>query len=107
METVIKTQPSYVHDPKWATAVSRLVKAQMAATGITYADLSRKLKEIGTLQSPENLRVKINRGNFGAQLFLQIFLVMGRKELNLRDLENIAYSSENNSINPKLLNKNN
>lgn len=94
MEAVIKAQPSYVHDPKWAIAVSRLVKAQMAATGTTYADLSHKLKEIGTSQSPENLRVKINRGNFGAQLFVQLFLVMGKTDINLKDLENIALPSE-------------
>ena len=93
METVIKAQPSYVHDPKWATGVSRLVKAQMAATGMTYADLSKKLKEFGTTQSPENLRVKINRGNFGAQLFVQLFLVMGRSDINLKDLEDMIYSS--------------
>ena len=97
METVIKAQPTYVHDPKWATGVSRLVKAQMAATGMTYADLSNKLKELGTLQSPENLRVKINRGNFGAQLFVQLFLVMGRPDISLKDIENIATPTLNDS----------
>ena len=97
METVIKTQPSYMHDPKWATGVSRLVKAQMAATGMTYADLSHKLKELGTTQSPENLRVKINRGNFGAQLFVQLFLVMGKSEISIQDLQNMATPPNNNS----------
>lgn len=93
METIIKPQPTYVHNPKWAVGVSRLVKSQMASTGMTYADLSEKLKELGTSQSPENLRVKINRGNFGAQLFVQLFLVMGKSDVNLNDLENIVYAS--------------
>ncbi len=93
METLIKPEINYTHNPEWAMAVSRLVKAQMASSGMTYADLSRKLEEIGTHQSPENLRVKINRGNFGAQLFVQLFLVMGKAEVNLKDIENIAYSS--------------
>lgn len=93
METVIKAQPAYVHDPKWSTGVSRLIKSQMAATGMTYADLSKKQKEVGTTQSPENLRVKINRGNFGAQLFLQLFLVMGKFEISLKDLEDMIFSS--------------
>lgn len=85
-----ENQQSYsVHDPKWATGVSRLIKSQMAATGITYADLSLRLKALGTTQTPENLRVKINRGNFGAQLFVQLLLVMGRKEVNLNELETI------------------
>ena len=93
METVIKPHPSYVHDPKWAIVVSRLVKAQMASSGMTYAMLSNKLETLGTSQSPENLRVKINRGNFGAQLFLQLFLVMGNTEINLKDIETIINNS--------------
>ncbi|QMU60853.1 MAG: hypothetical protein GKR92_03750 [Gammaproteobacteria bacterium] len=90
MQTAQKSPPHYVHDPKWATGVSRLIKAHMAATGITYADLSAKLKNLGTSQSPENLRVKINRGNFGAQLFVQLLIVMGKTEINLKELELIV-----------------
>ena len=90
MQSTAKNQSNYVHDPKWATGVSRLIKAQMAATGITYADLSERLKSLGTAQSPENLRVKINRGNFGAQLFVQLLIVMGNTDLNLKELENIV-----------------
>ena len=90
METVIKPQPNYVHDPQWATCVSRLVKAQMAASGMSYSDLSNLLKDLGTVQSPENLRVKINRGNFGAQLFIQLFLVMGKSEISMKEIENLV-----------------
>lgn len=90
MQPAVKSQTSYVHDPKWATGVSRLIKAHMAATGISYADLSQKLKTMGTIQSPENLRVKINRGNFGAQLFVQLLIVMGKTEINLTELEAIV-----------------
>lgn len=92
MQPAEKTQANYVHNPKWATGVSRLIKAHMAATGISYADLSNKLKKLGTSQSPENLRVKINRGNFGAQLFVQLLIVMGKTEINLQELENIVNS---------------
>jgi hypothetical protein len=94
MQSAQKNPPNYVHDPKWATGVSRLIKAHMAATGITYADLSDKLKDLGTNQSPENLRVKINRGNFGAQLFVQLLIVMGKTEINLKELEAIVNNVE-------------
>ncbi|MDH3610032.1 MAG: DUF6471 domain-containing protein [Gammaproteobacteria bacterium] len=94
MQSTAKNPSTYVHDPKWATGVSRLIKAHMAATGISYADLSRKLKELGTIQSPENLRVKINRGNFGAQLFVQLLIVMGRRDINLKELEDIVNNAE-------------
>lgn len=92
MEPLEKISTTYSHDPKWAIGVSRLIKSQMAATGITYSDLSNKLKTLGTTQTPENLRVKINRGNFGAQLFVQLLIVMGRKEVNLNELESIVSS---------------
>ncbi len=94
MQSAAKNPPTYVHDPKWATGVSRLIKAHMAAAGISYADLSHKLKELGTIQSPENLRVKINRGNFGAQLFVQLLIVMGKSEINLKELEDIVNNAE-------------
>lgn len=90
MQSTAKNLVNQVHDPKWATGVSRLIKAHMAASGTTYADLSIKLEQIGTIQSPENLRVKINRGNFGAQLFVQLLIVMGKTEINLKDLEEIV-----------------
>jgi len=90
MEHTNKIHANRVHDPKWATGVSRLIKANMAASGLTYADLSEKLKSLGTSQSPENLRVKINRGNFGAQLFVQLLLVMNKKDINLEELESIV-----------------
>ena len=61
----------------------------MAASGISYADLSSKLEALGTVQSPENLRVKINRGNFGAQLFVQLLIVMGKAEIDLNELQEI------------------
>ena len=94
MQATEKNLASHVHDPKWATGISRLIKAHMAASGTTYADLSKKLEQLGTLQSPENLRVKINRGNFGAQLFVQLLIVMGKTEINLNELEEIVNNAE-------------
>ncbi len=94
MQSLVKPIPTYTHDPNWATTISRLVKAQMAVTGMTYSDLSQGLLTLGTTQTPENLRVKINRGNFGAQLFIQLFIVMGRTEISLNDISHIA-NSEN------------
>lgn len=90
MQSAANNQSNYTHDSKWATGVSRLIKANMAATGVSYADLSERLKRLGTQQSPENLRVKINRGNFGAQLFVQLLIVLDKTEINLKELENIV-----------------
>ena len=62
--------------PAWATALSRYVGALMKLHGLEYADLSRKLAAIGVEQSAANLRAKISKGTFGAQLFLQIMYVL-------------------------------
>jgi hypothetical protein len=90
MQSAANNQSCFTHDSKWATGVSRLIKANMAATGVSYADLSERLKRLGIHQSPENLRVKINRGNFGAQLFVQLLIVLDKTEIDLKELENIV-----------------
>lgn len=84
----------YVDHPTWAQVVSRLVKAEMAANALSYADLSERLKALGTQQSASNLKTKINRGNFGAQLFIQLFLVMERQQIDLSRVSQLKAAIE-------------
>lgn len=67
---------SYVNIPAWATALSRYTGALLKLHGLEYADLSRRLAAIGVEQSAANLRAKIAKGTFGAQLLLQILYVL-------------------------------
>jgi len=66
---------------RWRKLVSRIIKTEMAKKNLKYEDLSRLLAAQGTLQSGANLRNKINRGIMGAELFLQLLLVMNVKQL--------------------------
>ncbi len=67
---------SFVNIPAWATALSRYVGALLKLHGLEYSDLSARLAAIGVEQSAANLRAKIAKGTFGAQLFLQIMYVL-------------------------------
>lgn len=66
----------------WRELVSRLIKSEMSKRKVKYEDLSQRLAQLGTGQSAANLRNKINRGILGADLLLQIMLVLNIKQLD-------------------------
>ncbi len=80
---------------QWRDLVSRLLKSEMSKRKLRYEDLSRALAEQGCVQSADNLRNKINRGIMGADLFIQLLLVLNVKSLE-RDtlLEMVEYLKE-------------
>lgn len=75
--------------PVMATAVRRLLRSQMAAKGIEYKDLAKRLKDLGVDQRESTLRSKINNGTLGAQLFLYIQLALGVRDLHLSQVDEI------------------
>lgn len=66
----------------WRELISRLIKLEMAKKKLKYEDLSNLLEAHGTQQSSANLRNKINRGIMGADLFVQLLVVMNVKHLD-------------------------
>jgi hypothetical protein len=66
----------------WRELVSRLIKSEMTKRKLKYEQLSELLAQQGTEQTAANLRNKINRGIMGADLFLQLLLVMNVKQLS-------------------------
>ncbi len=88
-----KPETSYVFDPNWAEALRRYIRSEKAKSGLTYDDISEKLNAVyGINQSPANLKSKITRANFGAQLFLQIMLVMDNQKIDLLALHDLYLS---------------
>lgn len=85
-------------NPLWGQVVARLVKMEMAANDLTYADLSERLKALGTFQTPNNLKTKINRGSFGAQLLLQLFIAMQVREISVEQARRIAKATERDAL---------
>ncbi len=78
-----------IENTAWRELVSRLIKAEMAKKKLKYEDLSQLLAKHGTTQSADNLRNKINRGILGADLYLQLFLVLNIKQLDKTTLLDI------------------
>lgn len=74
--------PNNLDSTTWRELVSRLIKADMAKKRLKYEDLSQLLAAHGTKQSADNLRNKINRGILGADLYLQLLLVLNIKQLD-------------------------
>jgi hypothetical protein len=62
--------------------ISRIIKSEMSKRKIRYEDLSQSLAEFGTHQTSANLRNKINRGIMGADLFIQLLLVLNVKQID-------------------------
>jgi hypothetical protein len=74
---------SIVNSPEWAAVLKGLLRSEMSLHSITYAELSRRLEQqFGVHQSENNLKTKINKGVLGAQLFLQILIVVGADKLD-------------------------
>ena len=64
-------------DKEWTDQVKRLLKAELAKQGISYAQLTGKLADIGVMDSEPNIRNKISRGKFTAVFLLQCLEAIG------------------------------
>ena len=61
----------------WEDAAKRLLRAEMAKRGVTYAQLVERLREIGVQEDERNLRNKVSRGKFSAAFLLQVLEALG------------------------------
>lgn len=62
-----------------------IIKAELAKKNIDYIELSKRFKKIGINETQTNLANKINRGTFSFIFVLQLFEVLGVKNLKLED----------------------
>jgi hypothetical protein len=69
----------------WKNRAKTLIKSEIAKQDIDYIELAKKLNEIGVKDSQINLANKINRGAFSFLFALQVFEVLGIKNLRLKD----------------------
>lgn len=75
--------------PQMRETIRRLIRSQMAAKGMEYRDLARRLADLGVVQNESNLRSKVNNGSLGAQLFLYIELALGARDVPLEQVVEI------------------
>ena len=80
------------NETDWRKVVQRLIKAEMSKRGMKYQTLSIELAKLGTQQSADNLRNKINRGILGADLLLQLMVVMNIRKVGVDEIQEICDS---------------
>lgn len=78
--------PSRKLDPvnvEYETKAKNLLKGELKRRGVTYAQLAKKLAEIGVHETERNLNNKISRGGFTAAFLLQCMDAIGEREIRL------------------------
>jgi hypothetical protein len=63
-------------EEEWGTRASAFLKAKMKETGITYADLVKRLKKHGLKETEAGITMKLKRGTFAATFFLACLAAM-------------------------------
>lgn len=72
-------------DKDWKNKVKRMLKAELKRRGLSYADLTERLAEIGIDDNERNISNKIARGTFTAIFLIQCLDAIGCKTLHLDD----------------------
>ncbi|MFD0946097.1 DUF6471 domain-containing protein [Sphingomonas canadensis] len=72
-----------VAEKEWEDRVKRLLKAELARKGITYAQLVGKLADIGVHDTEPNIRNKISRGKFTAVFLVQCLEAVGARGIDV------------------------
>jgi hypothetical protein len=90
---------SYINDASLGKAISAYVKAERDKAQLTNQDICTKLEEqFGHIQTPDNLKNKINRGNFGAQLLMMIMIVLDIEELGVKEINRLYESAKKGEL---------
>lgn len=69
-------------DP-WQLRAKRLLRAELAARGVSYRELTTRLAAIGVEESERNVANRIARGSFSAAFLLQCLTAIGCTRLSL------------------------
>lgn len=67
-------------------AIARYVRASMALKNVRYNDLADALAQRGIAVTPENLRSKVSKCMFSADLFVAIIDVLGVESSAMPDI---------------------
>lgn len=67
----------------WEVRVANLLKAELKRHGVTYAQLTERLREIGVDDKEVNIRNKLSRGKFSAVFLVQCLEAIGAHSLRL------------------------
>ncbi len=66
--------------------IARYIRSAMMLKGLKYNDLAERLAEQGLVMTAENLRSKVSKGMFSADLFVAIIEVLNVEQDALIDI---------------------
>ena len=70
----------------WATACSRLIKAELAREDVTLAKLAKRLSRLGVVETETTLKNKLYRGTFSTVFFLQCMRALGKASVDINSV---------------------
>ena len=68
---------------EWGDLAKRILKSELTRAGVKYADLAKRLTEMGLPETEGSVQVKINRGTFPAWFMLAVMRAIGAHTLRL------------------------
>ena len=67
----------------WPDAASRLLKAELAREGLTFAQLAGRLQRMGIQETESSVKNKLYRGSFSAVFLMQCLAAMDRDSVDV------------------------
>ena len=78
-----------IDDPhsRWAEMAKRTLKAELKMANVSYAELARRLNDVGLPETEGSVAVKINRGTYPAWFLFVTMQVIRVRAIRLPDRE--------------------
>lgn len=76
--------PKHHTDAEWSDKAKNLLRSELKRKGVTYAQLSDMLHQIGVSENEKNIANKISRGVFTMAFFLQCMAAIKVEDVSLR-----------------------
>jgi hypothetical protein len=73
-------------EEEWGSRASAFLKAKMKETGVTYAELAKRLKKHGLKETEAGITMKLKRGTFTAIFFLACIAALELEQVVLDEL---------------------
>jgi hypothetical protein len=72
---------------EWASIAKRHLKSEMVKTDVRFAELAKRLTDMGLPETEASVQLKINRGTFPAWFFFAVMKALGAHVLRLHEAD--------------------
>ena len=73
-------------EEEWAARSSAFLKAKLKESGVTYAELVKRLKKHGFAETEASVTMKLKRGTFAATWLLACLAALEMEGVRLEDI---------------------